>query len=459
MSFSSFVFLIRFLPVALILYYLFPHKLRNGVLVVLSLVFYTWGDPRSLPALLVIAAIGYVSSLLMDRAGKGRKAIFICSLILVLGSLAVYKYLGFFISTLNGLFLERFGIGINAVKLSAPLGISFFVFTTAGYLIDVYKKETEVCRNPVDYMLFITFFPKLLMGPIVRYQDISSQIRERVIKVSQLELGSFRFVKGLAKKVLLADAISALWNEVTTLGYANVSTGLAWLGVLAYAFQLYYDFSGYSDMAIGLGKMFGFDLPENFRYPYSSTSATEFWRRWHITMGGWFKQYVYFPLGGSRCSKGRMIFNTFAVWALTGLWHGSAWNFVLWGIFYFFLLILEKNFYLKYLDKYPVLGHLYLIFVTLVGWAIFAVSDFASLFTLLGKMFSFSGGIGAGYSLRNYGVLLVICAVCSTQQIGDLVERMSKKTWFRMISIIILLLLSIAYMTDATYQPFLYAQF
>ena len=459
MSFSSFVFLIRFLPLALILYYIVPGKVKNPLLVVLSLVFYTWGDPRSLPALLVIALAGYVSALMLDKLQKGRKAVLIFGLLLVLGSLAVYKYLGFIVSNLNSLIFERLNMGISAPKIASPLGISFFAFTTASYIIDVYKGVSSSCRNIVDYLLYICFFPKLLMGPIMRYKDFEPQLHERVIFESQLEKGAFRFIKGLAKKVLLADSVSALWNEVTSLGYENVSTPFAWLGVLAYTLQLYYDFSGYSDMALGLASMLGFTLPENFNFPYSSKSATEFWRRWHMTMGEWFKQYVYFPLGGSRCSKSRMMFNTFVVWALTGLWHGAAWNFVLWGIFYFILLMLEKNFYLNYLNKYPILGHIYTIFVTLVGWALFAVSDFGSLFALLKKMFVFSGGYSCLYSLRNYGILLIVCAVFSLEKTGRIVNRLSSKLWFRLVAALVLLLLSLAYMTDATYQPFLYAQF
>ena len=459
MSFSSFVFLIRFLPLALILYYLVPEKAKNLLLVVLSLFFYTWGDPKSLPALIAVAAVGYICTVTMEKAGKAKKALLISGLLLVLGSLAFYKYLSFIVSNMNTLIFEPLNMGLTVSHYAAPLGISFFAFTTAGYIIDVYKGESSPCKNIVNYLLYICFFPKLLMGPIMRYKDFEPQIKNRKISAYQLEAGAFRFVKGLAKKVLLADTVSALWNEVTTLGYDKVSTPFAWLGVLAYSLQLYYDFSGYSDMAIGLGEMFGFTLPENFLFPYSSTSATEFWRRWHITMGGWFRQYVYFPLGGSRCSKSRMMFNTFVVWALTGLWHGAAWNFVLWGIFYFILLMLEKNIYLDYLNKHPVAGHLYLVFVTLIGWSLFAVSDFSALASLLKKMFIFSGGYSALYSLRNYGVLLVICIICSTEQFGAVIKRLSSKAWFRLVATIVLLLLSLAYMTDATYQPFLYAQF
>lgn len=459
MSFSSFVFLIRFLPLALILYYIVPDKVKNPLLVVLSLIFYTWGDPKSLPVLLAIAAAGYIFSLLIEKSKKGKKAFLVAGLILVLGSLAFYKYLGFIVTNLNTLIFEKLNIGLSVPRLASPLGISFFAFTTASYIIDVYKGVSNACRNVVDYLLYITFFPKLLMGPIMRYKDFEPQLHDRVIFESQLEKGALRFVKGLAKKVLLADSVSALWNEVSSLGYENVSTPFAWLGILAYTLQLYYDFSGYSDMALGLASMIGFTLPENFNYPYSSKSATEFWRRWHMTMGEWFKQYVYFPLGGSRCSRSRMMLNTFVVWALTGLWHGAAWNFVLWGIFYFILLMLEKNFYLEFLNKHPFIGHIYTIFVTLVGWSLFAVSDFTSLFALLKKMFVFSGGYSCLYSLRNYGVLLIVCSVLSLEKAGKIFNRLSSKTWFRLATAIVLLLLSLAYMTDATYQPFLYAQF
>ena len=459
MSFSSFFFLIRFLPVALILYYLFPQKSRNVLLVTISLLFYAWGDPSSLPFLLMSAFIGYSGGLLSARLPKGRKAALAVSLLLIFGSLAFYKYLGFFAENLNHLFLERAGIPLTVPELSAPAGISFFSFTIAGYLIDIFKGESEPCYDPLDFLLFVCFFPKLLMGPIVRYRDMEEQIRNRVVRFDQIEPGAYRFACGLAKKVLLADTIAELWHEVTVLGFANISTPLAWLGVLAYSFQLYFDFSGYTDMALGLGLLFGFKLPENFRYPYSSTSATEFWRRWHITMGGWFKQYVYFPLGGSRCSRSRMIFNTFTVWALTGLWHGAAWNFILWGLFYFLLLTFEKNIYGEFLKRSSILGHLYTVFVTLIGWAIFAVSDMSQLKLLLIRMFSASGGYSATYYLRNYGILLLICSVLSTEWAGTRITKLSERTWFRCVATAVLLLLSLAYLTDATYQPFLYAQF
>ena len=459
MSFSSFIFLIRFLPFSLLLYYLIPNKGRNTLLVIFSLIFYTWGDPTSLPVFLIISMIGYIGALIIKKKETLRKPILIISLVIIFGCLTLYKYLSFFGGILNSLVLERLGMGITIPEITAPIGISFFSFTIAGYLIDVYKNDSDLCKKPVDYLLFVSFFPKLLMGPIVRYKDMEQQIKERVVRFDQLEPGAYRFICGLAKKVLLADEIAKLWNEVLTLGLNRVSTPLAWLGVIAYSFQLYFDFSGYSDMAIGLGLLFGFRLPENFNYPYSSKSATEFWRRWHITMGGWFKQYVYFPLGGSRCSRSRMIFNTLIVWLLTGLWHGAAWNFILWGLYYFILLMLEKNIYGKLLDKSRIISHIYLCFITLIGWAVFSVSDHESLISLLNALFSFRSGIGAMYLLRNYAVLLIICFSLSFEWTCKRIADYSKKTVFRIIVSIILLFLSIAYLTDATYQPFLYAQF
>ena len=459
MSFSSFTFLIRFLPIALLLYYLCPNKGRNALLVFLSLLFYSWGSPSSLPVLLIIAFIGYIGGLLLFQHNKFKKSILAIALILIFGSLGFYKYLAFFCSIINSAFLESLGAGIAVPDIAAPLGISFFSFTISGYLIDIYKNESNACKNPVDYLLFVSFFPKLLMGPIVRYKDIEKQIRERVVRFDQLEPGSFKFICGLAKKVLLADGIAKLWNEVLSLGLDKVSTPLAWLGVIAYSFQLYFDFSGYSDMASGLGLLFGFRLPENFNYPYSSKSATEFWRRWHITMGGWFKQYVYFPLGGSRCSRPRMIFNTLVVWILTGLWHGAAWNFILWGLYYFVILMLEKNVYGRLIEKSSLLSHLYTIIITLIGWAVFSVSDFRTLLSLFTALFGFRTGIGSMYILRNYAVLLLICSIMSFESTGKLIARLSQKPIFRIVVSLILLILSIAYLTDATYQPFLYAQF
>ena len=456
MAFSGLTFLIRFLPPALLLYALTPKKLKNALLAVLSLIFYSWGNTAQLVVLLAVALVTWLGGIGMAKAKKPalQSACFYISLLAVLGSLAVYKYTAFVFENLGAL-----GLSLPAVRLAAPVGISFYVFTAAGYLWDVRRKECEVCTNPIDLLLYLSFFPKVLMGPITRFGDMSAQLHERSFRAEGLEQGAVLFITGLAKKVLLADSISALWTEVNTLGFAAVSTPLAWLGVAAYAFQLYFDFSGYSDMARGLALFFGFTLPENFRTPYSSVSATEFWRRWHITMGGWFKQYVYFPLGGSRCSVPRSYLNMFAVWALTGLWHGADWNFILWGLFYFAILVLEKSFLLKYLEKYRLPARLYMVVVTAVGWAIFAVSDLGALGTLLGRMFLPAGGISALYYLKNYAVLLVLCALLCTATAADIWKKLMARKWLRVLLLAALLLISLAYITDATYSPFLYTQF
>ena len=456
MSFTGFTFLIRFLPAALLLVYLVPDWAKNAVLVFLSLFFFAWGDLQGLPVLVGILLLTFFGARLVAGTEKKstKKALFVLFLLLQLSPLLVYKYTGFLLGNLKGLIPA-----LSVPKWVAPAGISFFTFTAMGYLIDVYTGAQTVCDSFVDTALFITFFPKLLMGPIVRMQDIQEELNRRTITAEDLESGSTLFIVGLSKKVLLANAIAKLWEEVSLLGYGALSTPLAWLGVLAYSFQLYFDFSGYSDMAIGLGRLMGFHFPKNFDTPYSSTSVTEFWRRWHISMGNWFKNYIYFPLGGSRCSRGRQIFNTFVVWACTGLWHGANWNFLLWGLYYFVLLIIEKFFLAKPLQKAPVAGHLWVYLTTLVGWSLFAVSDFTALGQLFRALFTGQSGYPAAYYLRNYGVLLVLCALLCTETIEDLIQKIFKNRWIKAAVCLVLLLLCFAYLTDATFQPFLYAQF
>jgi len=455
MSFGSLVFLVRFLPVTLLLYYLCPSSWRNILLAGASLVFYAWGDPQGLIILLCVAAIGYLAAWgISASSGGARKAVLAAGLTAVLGFLFVFKYADFLLSTAASL-----GAPHISLELSTPAGISFFTFTVAGYLIDVYKAEDEACMNVPKYLVFVSFFPKLLMGPIVRYREIRDSLDQRTVTSDDMEQGAFTFVSGLAKKVILADGISGLWAEVKAIGFSSSSALLCWTGIAAYALQLYFDFSGYSDMASGLGRFFGFSLPENFRTPYSSVSVTEFWRRWHITMGLWFRQYVYFPLGGSRRGRFRNILNLLAVWALTGLWHGAAWNFVLWGLFYFAVLVLEKQFYLGFLEKNRLIGHIYTIFITLIGWTLFAVETPSQIPVLLSRMFAGSGGVSAAYYLRNYGVLMALCIVLCTEQAASLWKKLGERRSFRWGAVLVLLILSIAYITGSTYQPFLYAQF
>ena len=453
MSFSCFTFLFTFLPCMLLLYFLVPAGFRNFLLIIGSFFFYAWGDPSGLPCLIGISAAGYLSVLVMTRKEKYRKPALIAGLVLILGWLCVCKYTAFLFENLNAL-----GLGLSIPEIKSPAGISFFAFTAAGFVIDAYTGRFPL-PDVESYLTFITMFPKLLMGPIVGYEDLSAQIRRREITGEKLEKGAFLFAEGLFKKAVIADNIVGLWDEVQSIGFESCSSALSWLGVIAFSLELYFDFSGYSDMASGLASMFGFELPENFHTPYSSVSVTEFWRRWHITMGAWFRNYVYFPLGGSRCSAARRTLNILAVWILTGLWHGSAWNFVLWGLYHFAILSLEKRYYLKWLEKHRFAGHIYTLFAEAVGWSIFAVSDLPELSALLISMFSFSSGVSSLYYLRNYGVLLLLSVIFSTEQAEDLLRKLSGKTALRLILTLVMIVISIAYITDSTYTPFLYAQF
>ena len=455
MSFGSLVFLLRFLPVSILLYYICPRNLRNILLVLLSLVFYAWGDMTGLAVLLSVAAAGYLAALgIRASSGGVRKFILTAGLIAVLGCLAFFKYTDLILTT-----LASFGVPVSPLGVAAPAGISFFSFTVAGYLIDVYRDSTLYTGNIIEYLLFVAFFPKLLMGPITRIDDMRDAIRNRTVTTEDLERGTVLFVTGLAKKVILADSIAELWNEVCEIGFANASCLLCWTGIAAFGLQLYYDFSGSSDMAEGIGLFFGFRLPENFRTPYSSVSATEFWRRWHITMGGWFRQYVYFPLGGSRCGKLRNIFNIFVVWALTGIWHGASWIFLLWGLFYFLILVLEKQFLLSFLEKNRLIGHIYLLFITLIGWSLFAVTDLSQIPLFLSRLFGGAGGISAVYFLRDHVVMLILCLALCTESAASAWRKLMERRGARSVIVLLLLALSLAYITDSTYHPFLYAQF
>ena len=455
MSFSSLAFLIRFFPAVILLYYVCPARFRNVFLIMSSLFFYAWGDLKGLIFLAAASAVGYLGHILIKKTeGRKKTAVFVLSLVCVLGMLVVFKYTGLVTQTLNG-----FGAPLPVISFLPPAGISFFCFTIASFLIDSYRNELEGDPSLIEYLLYVTFFPKLLMGPIVRFREMNAQLSDRTVSSDDLERGALLFVRGLAKKVILADNISALWKDVCEIGFAASSSLLCWVGIIAFAFQLYYDFSGYSDMAMGISLFFGFSIPENFTTPYSSVSVSEFWRRWHITMGAWFRQYVYFPLGGSRCSRLRNVLNLFAVWALTGLWHGASWNYLLWGLFYFVILTLEKNLYGSFLEKNRLIGHVYTTFITLIGWTLFAVTDLSEIPVIFSRMFAGTGGVSALYYLRNYAVLLVVCLLLCTQQASKVWDKLVSNRTARAVATVVLILLSLAYITDSTYQPFLYAQF
>ncbi len=459
MVFSSIMFIFRFLPIALILYYLAPKKLKNFVLLAVSMFFYAWGEVRYVPIMLITILANYGAGLLIRQNPEKRwvkNSAMALALAVSLGQLLFFKYTNFFISNINALLHTQIGLLEN---LTLPLGISFYTFQALSYTIDVYRGKVQAERNIIDFGAFVVLFPQLIAGPIVKYTDINRELKSRKITLADIEEGIRVFLFGLAKKVLIANNIGALWTQVEQMDYTAISTPLAWLGVLAFSLQIYFDFSGYSQMAIGLGRMLGFKFPQNFNFPYISRSITEFWRRWHITLSSWFREYIYIPLGGNRVSKPRMYLNLFLVWAATGFWHGASWNFVLWGLFFFVFLVLEKAFLLPHLERSKVLSRVYVLFLLLLGWALFAVTDMSQLGQLYTTMFTFKGGVDWIYYLRNYAVTIVAACICSTPLIERLYRKIQRVKWLDYAVLVLLFLLCVAYLVDATYNPFLYFRF
>ena len=471
MVFSTVLFLFRFLRITLLLYYAVPYKFKNTVLFVCSLVFYSWGEVKFFPIMVVLILINYVSGLLMERfeGHTGlRRVVLVFSIVGSLSMLVFFKYTNFLINSLNA--LAGLSIAPVAGLEVLPLGISFYTFQTMSYSIDVYRQDVKTEHNIIDFGAYVVMFPQLIAGPIVKYRDVSNQLHvyKGRITLDRIEQGVSLFVFGLAKKVLLADAIGQLWTDIigvkgsttAAIGLANASTPLVWLGVIAYSLQLYFDFSGYSMMGIGMGKMLGFDFPDNFNLPYISRSITEFWRRWHMTLSGWFREYVYIPLGGNRKGKARQIFNLFIVWLLTGIWHGANWNFICWGLYYFVLLMIEKLFLLPYLEKGKIWPHVYTLFLVVVGWAMFVGNEYGVEFGLLfQKLFVWSSGVSPLYYLRNYLVVLILSVLCCTEIPKKLWDEMQQVTWTRVLTVATLFVLSIAYVIGSDSHPFLYFNF
>jgi len=459
MVFSSPMFLFKFLPIVLLLYYLCPRVAKNGLLLLISLIFYGWGEPRYILIMFASIFVDYTVGIMIDKAGENklRKRIALaCSMLFNLGILLFFKYSNFFIENLNSLA----GTQWELLTITLPLGISFYTFQTMSYSIDVYRGNVKAERNLIDFAAFVCLFPQLIAGPIVKYSQISHELKNRIINLEQIQSGARLFIMGLASKVLIANNIGMLWDDVSVLGFENISANLTLLGMIGYSLQIYFDFSGYSLMAIGLGKMLGFDFPQNFNYPFISKSATEFWRRWHMTLGSWFREYVYIPLGGNRCKKSRWLLNIMIVWGLTGFWHGANWNFIIWGLFYGILLILEKLFYLKYLEKFKALGHIYLIFVTIIGFGIFAVTDFSQLGAMFASLFSFEFSNDWIYYLKNYGITIILGVLLSTPLLEKAYQKYKERCgWLFNLGMLILLFLSTAYLVDSTYNPFLYFRF
>ena len=467
MVFSSLTFLLFYLPGVLAVYYLVPAKLKNPVLFVFSLLFYAWGEPIYVGLMIFSTVLDYCCGRAAEayRGTKKAKAALIVSVTVNLGLLCLFKYTDFLLTTINGVF----GLSIPRLNLPLPIGISFYTFQTMSYTIDVYRGDTKAQKNLISFGAYVSLFPQLIAGPIVRYQTIAAQIDHRVHTADLFSSGVKRFVCGLAKKVLLANNIGLLWNTISQTELSGLTVVSAWLGLIAFGFQVYFDFSGYSDMAIGLGRMFGFSFCENFEYPYISASVTEFWRRWHISMGTWFRDYVYIPLGGNRRGVKIQLRNIAIVWLLTGFWHGAAWNYVLWGIFYGLLLMLEKFFLLEKLKKFPAaVARLYTLLCVLVGWGLFAIEDFSKLGGYFGAMF----GAGAGFcdnntlwQLSSYLPLLGICLVASTPLASKLYGWLREKcvpaamTAADSCGIVCGMLLSTAYLVSGSYNPFLYFRF
>lgn len=458
MIFSSILFIFRFLPIALILYYITPQKYKNLILTLLSLVFYSWGEGKYFLIMIASIIIDYIAGRLIYRYKNEikKKTIVLCiSLVFNLGLLFFFKYFNFFIDNINNIF----NFAIKGVKITLPLGISFYTFQTMSYSIDVYRGKVVPEKNIINFAAFVTLFPQLIAGPIVKYTDINKEISRRVITKDNVEVGIEKFILGLGRKVLIANNIGMLWTEVEGIGFENISTPLAWLGIISFGLQIYFDFSGYSLMAIGLGKMLGFNFPENFNYPYISRSISEFWRRWHITLGSWFKEYVYIPLGGNRKGKVRVTFNLFIVWALTGLWHGASYNFLLWGLFFFLLISIEKLGLINFLNKHRVFSHIYTIFLLLIGWTLFAITDFNGICEYLSKLFFYSNGEEWIYYLRNYGVSLIIAIIFSLPLVSMFYKKIENFKWIKTIILMGIFIISVAYLVDATYNPFLYFRF
>ena len=467
MLFSSLVFLFTFLPITLLVYYLVPRKVKNVVLLIASLIFYAWGEPVYIFLMLISILFNYFCG--MDIALKaGRKSqvrSLIFTIVVNLFILGFFKYYGFIVTNLNAIL----PFYIPYRKLELPIGISFYTFQTLSYIIDVYRGNVDVQVNLIDFGTYVTMFPQLIAGPIVQYADVERQLRERKESLTKFGYGAWFFVMGLAKKVLLANTIGSIYENIAAMDGMSVVT--AWLGCLAYTFQIYFDFSGYSDMAVGLGKMFGFEFLENFHYPYVSTSVTEFWRRWHISLSTWFREYVYIPLGGNRKGDSRTITNLLIVWMLTGFWHGAAWNFVAWGLYYGIILILEKFVWGQYVEKWPgAVRHIYAMVLILIGWVLFFSPSLGYALKYVGVMF----GIGASglmdklgwfYLLSNW--LIYLMAVLGSSSIGyRLMRNIQRAPGSRVgkyimtgVMYLVMFALSLAFLVTQSFNPFLYFRF
>ncbi len=465
MLFSSIPFLYYFLPCVLLLYLIAPRRLKNAVLLLASLLFYAWGEPKYVLLMIAAILVGYFCGLAIDKCSsqKWRRVWLVVCLVLTLGFLAYFKYADFFIGSFNSLT----GLGLPALRIALPIGISFYTFQIISYAVDVYRGDSAVQRNIVSFAAYVSMFPQLIAGPIVRYTDISREIDSRRHTLDGIAAGIRRFVLGLGKKIIIANVLGELCDAF--LASTDRSLAFSWLYALSFTLHIYFDFSAYSDMAIGLGKIMGFSFPENFNYPFISRSITEFWRRWHMSLGSWFRDYVYIPLGGNRCGKARQMLNIFIVWMLTGLWHGAAWNFVIWGLFFGVLLLIEKLWLLPRLEKIRAVRHVYVMLMVMLSFVMFNASSVRDGFTVIGAMFGSGEGIISAefvYYLRSYGVTLVLALIGCTPIVKKAVLGLrGSASGEKVISIVeplalaAVLLVSTAYLVDGSFNPFLYFRF
>lgn len=473
MVFSSLTFIFTFLPITLLLYFIVPRKIKNIVLLMASLIFYAWGEPVYILLMIFSSIVDYIHGLLITKYrddDKRARLFVISSVIINLSLLSFFKYWDFLIDNINLLFNTSF----KQLNLPLPIGISFYTFQTMSYTIDVYRGDAPVQKNPISLATYVTLFPQLIAGPIVRYQTIAEQINCREETIDKFAEGVKRFTIGLGKKVLIANNIGMLWSEIQGTNPGDLTILTSWLGIIAFSLQIYFDFSGYSDMAIGLGKIFGFDFLENFNYPYISQSITEFWRRWHMSLGTWFKDYVYIPLGGNRVSRFKIYRNLFIVWFLTGLWHGASWNFVIWGLYFGVIIAIEKAWLLRFLDKmWRPIRHIYVIFILLIGWVFFVFDDISLGLSYLKGMFGLKSialyDTQFLFYIYNYAIILMMATLGATPFIkckhALLLKGLREKQRTACESIIVsviflgILFLSTAYLVDSTYNPFLYFRF
>ena len=471
MVFSSIAFIMYFMTVFFLVYYILPASYKNAWLFLASLGFYYYGvrgNPGYLLLMIMSVVVNFVAGKLIEaqKTKRARKAWLVVGIVYDLGWLILFKYLGFLIENLNALFgAMHVKVQLETWNLILPIGISFYTFQIISYLVDVYRRETKAEKSLISLGTYLCMFPQLIAGPIVNYHLIQEQLHKRKHSMVKVESGLKVFALGLAYKVLLANRVGHLWTEVTAIGYESISTPLAWMSIVAYSLQLYFDFYGYSLMAIGLGRMMGFDFPQNFNNPYMAVSMTDFWRRWHMTLGGWFREYVYIPLGGNRGGFAKTVRNMFVVWLLTGLWHGASWNFVLWGLLLFVLLFVEKAGLGKVLERHKALGHIYMILWIPLSWLVFVITDLSQLGIYLQKLFPFFGSTGTvlfqGDYLKygkTYGIYLVLGILFATGVQEKLLKKNKNRLW------VILLLLALFWasvycMYLGMDDPFLYFRF